>query len=97
MNFGYSEPFSFKIVRSEVKSAPQPKPNAAAKPIVAAIRDGVAEITLNDGRVVRATLHVTSVEPNPGKPGTIDVSYHVVTEVISTPGPLMMDAHETLQ
>jgi hypothetical protein len=91
MNFGYSQPFSFKVVRSEAKSAQQPKS------IVASVRDGVTEITLNDGRVVRATLHVKSVEQNPRKPGTVDVSYNVVTEVLSPTGPLMMDAHETLQ
>ncbi len=91
MNFGYSQPFSFKVVQSEAKSLQQPKS------IVADIRDGVTEITLNDGRVVRATLHVKSVAPNPGKPGMVDVSYDVITEVFPAPSPLMMDPHETLQ
>lgn len=63
---------------------------------VAEIRNGVAEITLNDGLIIHATLHVTSVEPNSGKPGAVDVSYHVVTEVVAAPDPLM-DPHETLQ
>ena len=90
MHFGYTQPFSFKIERQQVKFTP-------AQPIVAAIRDGVAEITLNDGRVVRATLHVKSVEANAKKPGVVDVSYNVVTEVVPAPGPLTMDAHETLQ
>jgi hypothetical protein len=63
---------------------------------VAEIRNGVAEITLNDGLIIHATLHVTSVEPNSRKPGAVDVSYHVVTEVVAAPDPLM-DPHETLQ
>ena len=91
MHFGYAQPFSFKVERSE------PKKSAQVKPVAASVRPGVTEITLEDGKVVRATLHVTSVESNPKKPGTIDVSYHVITEVIAAPDPLTMDAHETLQ
>jgi hypothetical protein len=52
MAFGYIRPFSFKIGAQQ----------AAVQ--VAAVRHGVTEITLSDGRLVRATLHVRDVKPN---------------------------------
>ena len=84
MTFGYTQPFSFQI-------------GARAEPTVSRIRHGVTEITLSDGRSVRATLHVRSVTADPKKPGKIDVSYNVVTEVINTPGVPILDVHETVQ
>jgi hypothetical protein len=57
----------------------------------------VTEITLSDGRLVRATLHVKAVKADPKKPGTINVSYSVVAEVMNTPEVPIMDVHETVQ
>jgi len=84
MRFGYARPFSFQI-------GAQP----AIK--VAGVRHGVTEITLSDGRLVRATLHVKDVRPNPQKPGSVDISYHVVTEMMTAPDAPIMDVHETIQ
>jgi hypothetical protein len=84
MNFGYAQPFSFKLgVQPELK--------------VAGIRHGVTEITLSDGRLVRATLHIKAVKPNPKTPGAIDISYNVVTEVVAVPNAPILDVHETIQ
>jgi len=49
MTFGYTHPFSFQI-------------GAPPAPTVSSIRHGVTEITLSDGRLVRATLHVKAVK-----------------------------------
>jgi hypothetical protein len=84
MTFGYAQPFSFQI-------GPRPGPT------VSRIRHGVTEITLSDGRSVRATLHVRSVTADSKKPGKIDVSYNIVTEVINTPDVPILDVHETIQ
>lgn len=84
MHLGYIRPFSFKIGRR-------------SEPKVSSVRHGVTEIILSDGRLVRATLHVKSVKADPGKPGAIDVSYHVVTEVMATPEMPISDVHETIQ
>jgi hypothetical protein len=84
MNFGYAQPFSFKLgARPELK--------------VAGIRHGVTEITLSDGRLGRATLHIKAVKPNPKTPGALDISYNVVTEVMATPAMPILDVHETIQ
>jgi len=53
MTFGYVQPFSFTI-------APTPAVG------VASVRHGVTEITLSDGRLVRATLHVKERRPPAG-------------------------------
>jgi hypothetical protein len=84
MHLGYVRPFSFRI-----GSRPETK--------VSSVRHGVTEITLSDGRLVRATLHVKSVKADPRKPGAIDVSYNVITEVMATPGMPICDIHETIQ
>ena len=82
--FGYAQPFSFQIgLPPAVK--------------VAGVRHGVTEITLSDGRLVRATLHVRDVKPSPQKPGSVDISYNVVTEVMAVPDVPIMDVHETVQ
>jgi hypothetical protein len=57
----------------------------------------VTEITLSDGRSVRATLHVRSVTADPGMPGKVNVSYNVIAEVINTPDVPVLDVHETVQ
>ena len=84
MTFGYAQPFSFQI-------GPRPAPT------VASVRHGVTEITLSDGRLVRATLHVDSVKADPKKPGTLDVSYKVIAEVMPVPETPIRDVHETVQ
>jgi hypothetical protein len=84
MTFGYVQPFSFKI------GAP-PALN------VASVRHGVTEISLSDGRLVRATLHVKEVKLSAQKPGSVDISYNVVAEVMTTPSVPILDVHETVQ
>jgi hypothetical protein len=84
MNFGYTQPFLFKF---EARSGPK----------VAGIRHGVTEITLSDGRLVRATLHVKAVTPNRKNPAALDISYNVITEVMAMPSAPILDVHETIQ
>jgi hypothetical protein len=84
MHLGYIQPFSFQL---------NPRPETR----VSSVRHGVTEITLSDGRLVRATLHVKSVKCDPNKPGTIDLSYHVVAEVMARPDSPILDIHETVQ
>jgi hypothetical protein len=85
MAFGYIQPFSFKIGAQQ------------AALHVAAVRHGVTEITLSDGRLVRATLHVRDVKTNPKRPGTVDISYNIVAEVMAIPSVPIHDVHETVQ
>ena len=81
--FGYAQSFSFQIgVPPAVK--------------VAGVRHGVTEITLSDGRLVRAT-HVKDVKPSLQKPGSVDISYNVITEVMAAPSVPILDVHETVQ
>jgi hypothetical protein len=61
---------------------------------VTGVRHGVTEITLSNGRVVRATLHVRDVKL---KSGSVDIAYNVIAEVINTPDVPIMDVHETVQ
>jgi hypothetical protein len=84
MNFGYAQPFSFKL-------------GARPEPTIAGVRHGVTEITLSDGRLIRATLHVKAVKPNPKQPGALDISYNVITEVMVKPDTPILDVHETVQ
>jgi hypothetical protein len=84
MTFGYVQPFSFTIA-----------PTPAVR--VASVRHGVTEITLSDGRLVRATLHVKDVKINAQKPGYVDVSYNVVAEVMAIPSVPILQVHETVQ
>lgn len=64
---------------------------------IAGVRHGVTEITLSDGRLIRATLHVRNVKPSSQTPGSVDISYNVVTEVMAVPDVPIMDVHETVQ
>ncbi len=64
---------------------------------IAGVRHGVTEITLSDGRLVRATLHVRNIKPNAQKRGSVDISYQVVTEIMPVPDAPIMDVHETIQ
>jgi hypothetical protein len=84
MTFGYVRPFSFTI-------APPPAIR------VASVRHGVTEISLSDGRLVRATLHVKDVKINAQKPANVDISYNVVAEVMANPSVPILDVHETIQ
>jgi hypothetical protein len=84
MTFGYAQPFSFKI------GAPPP-------PTVSSVRHGVTEITLSDGRLVRATLHIKSVKIDPRKPGAVGVSYDVIAEMMPVPSAPICEVHETIQ
>ena len=84
MRFGYTQPFSFQIGAPQVFK-------------IAGVCHGVTEITLSDGRLVRATLHVRNVKPSSQKPGSVDISYNVVTEVMAVPDVPIMDVHETVQ
>ena len=81
MKFGYAQPFSFRI-------------GYRPEPVVSRIRHGV---TLSDGRLVRATLHVNAVKTDPHKPGSIDVSYNIVAEIMNAPDVPILDVHETIQ
>jgi hypothetical protein len=85
--FGYAQPFSFQV------GMPSPPPSIK----VTGVRHGVTEITLSDGRVVRATLHVRDVKRSRQKSGSVDITYNVVTEVVNTPDVPIMDVHETVQ
>jgi hypothetical protein len=84
MHLGYVRPFSFQIGRR-----PETK--------VSSVRHGVTEITLSDGRLVRATSHVKSVKVDPKKLGGIDVLYNVILEIMATPATPICDVHETIQ
>jgi hypothetical protein len=88
--FGYVQPFSFKV------GTPSPPPQSPSVSVTG-VRHGVTEITLSDGRVVRATLHVREVKPSRQKSGHVDVTFNVITEVVKTPDVPIMDMHETLQ
>ena len=84
MTFRYAQPFSFQI-------GGQPAPT------VVKVRHGVTEITLSDGRLLRATLHVKAVRTDPRKPGVVDVSYDVIAEIMPQPSVPICDVHETIQ
>ena len=84
MTFGYIQPFSFQI-------------GALRAVRIVGVRHGVTAITLGDGRLVRATLHVRNIKPSSQKPGSVDISYNVITEVMAVPDVPIMDVHETVQ
>jgi hypothetical protein len=97
MTFGYAQPFTFKIGGKLGKTGGNPGKTCGNPVEVAAVRNGVTEITLNDGRLVRATLQIKAISPSRQKPGSLDISYSVVTEVVKTPQAAVHLAHETLQ
>ena len=84
MQFGYLKPFSFQI-----GARPEPK--------ITSVRHGVTEITLNDGRLVRATLHIGSLKADPNKPSDVKISCSVVAEIMPAPESLIHDVHKTIQ
>jgi hypothetical protein len=83
MTFGYAQPFSFKLGGTPAK--------------VTAVRRGVTEILLSDGRLVRASLQIKAVSPNQQNPGSVDISYSVVTQIVERPDVSVHAVHETLQ
>jgi hypothetical protein len=83
MTFGYVQPFTFKLGGAPAK--------------VTAVREGVTEISLSDGRLVRASLQIKGIRPSRQKPGSFDISYSVVTEIVKSPDVLVHAAHETMQ
>ena len=87
MPFGYLQPFLFQI-------GPRP---IQTQPTVTGIRHGVTEITLSDGRLVRASLHVRTVKTDLNKPGSVEISCNVVAEIMPTPELPIRDMHETIQ
>lgn len=89
MQLGYLKPFSFRI-------EPRTEPKVSG-PTVTGVRHGITEIRLSDGRLIRATLHVTSVKTDPAKSGNVEVAYNVVAEMIAEPASLVHDVHETVQ
>ena len=83
MTFGYAQPFTFKLGGTPAR--------------VTAVRQGVTEIILSDGRLVRASLQIKGVGPSRQKPGSLDISYSVVTEIVKQPDVPVHAVHETLQ
>jgi hypothetical protein len=83
MTFGYAQPFTFKLGGTPAR--------------VTAVRQGVTEIILSDGRLVRASLQIKGVSPSRQKPGSLDISYKVVTEIVKQPDVPVHAVHETLQ
>ena len=84
MIFGYAKPFAFQL-----GSTPTVK--------ITAIQHGVTEILLSNGKLVRATLRITGIGSNPEKPGSLDISYAIATEIVNAPEIPIHPAHATLQ
>ena len=91
MTFSYAQPFTFTLRPAPIRleSAPAMK--------VAAVQHGVTEIILTDGRVIRASLHVKGISASRQKPGSLDISYSVVAEIIERPDLPVHAVHETMQ
>jgi len=83
MTFGYAQPFSFKLGGTPAK--------------VSVVRQGATEIVLSDGRLVRASLEIKGINPSRQKPGSLDISYSVVTEIVRCPDVPVHAVHQTLQ
>ena len=80
--------FGLRVKASLTTTVPASKGPATA---------GVTEITLSDGRLVRATLHVKGVKIDPNKPGSVDVAYNIVAEIVNRPDVPIHAVHETIQ
>jgi hypothetical protein len=83
MTFGYAQPFTFKLGGTPAK--------------VTAVRQGVTEIILSDGRLVRASLQIKGISPSRQKPGSLEISYSIVTEIVKCPDVPVHAVHQTLQ
>jgi hypothetical protein len=97
MTFGYAQPFTFKIGGKLGKTGGNPGKTCGNPVEVAAVRNGVTEVTLSDGRQVRASLQIKAISPSLQKPGSLDISYSVVTEIVKASEPPVHPVHETLQ
>jgi hypothetical protein len=97
MTFGYAQPFTFKIGGNLGKTAGNPGKTCRNPVEVAAVRNGVTEVTLSDGRLVRASLQIKAICPSRQKPGSLDISYSVLTEIVKTPQVPIHPVHETMQ
>jgi hypothetical protein len=97
MTFGYAQPFTFKIGGNWAKIGGNSAKISGNPVKVAAVRQGVTELVLSDGRLVRASLQIKGLTPSRQKPGSFDISYSVVTEIIKAPDVPVHPAHETLQ
>ena len=91
MTFSYAQPFTFTLRPAPIRLEPAP----AMK--VAAVQPGVTEIILTDGRLIRASLHIKGICASRQKPGSLDISYNVVTEIIDKPDLPVHAVHETIQ
>ena len=91
MTFGYAQPFTFKLGGKPAHS------NSGEPAKVTAVRQGVTELVLSDGRLVRASLQIKDIRPSRQKPGSLDISYNIVTEIVQRPDAPVHAAHETLQ
>jgi hypothetical protein len=97
MTFGYAQPFTFKV-GGNWASIGGNSAKISGNPVkVAAVRNGVTEVILSDGRLVRASLQINGIAPSRQKPGSFDISYSVVTEIIKAPDVPVHPVHETLQ
>ena len=66
--------------------------------MIESVRNGVAEITLSDGRVVRAALRPKGLKSEPKDPSRITMDYEIVAEVVKAPEVAVLHAqHQTLQ
>ena len=83
MTFGYAQPFTFKLGGTPAR--------------ITGVRQGATEIILSDGRLVRASLQIKGISPSRQKPGSFDIAYSVVTEIVKTPNVPVHAVHETLQ
>lgn len=83
MRFGYMRPFLFRLSRPRVFN-------------IKAIKFGVTEITLTDGRVIHATLKIKNIKQNAQNPNDIDFDYEVFAE-LTKPLPPLAPEHETVQ
>jgi hypothetical protein len=108
MTFGYIQPFSFQIGgksepqiqsknQSKNQSQSQPPTQATRQSKLAGVRPGVTEVTLDDGRIVRATLHVKAVTRDPKNPVKLNIAYNIVAEIVAKPEMPILEAHETVQ
>jgi len=91
MTFGYAQPFTFKLGGKPAHS------NSGEPAKVTAVRQGVTELVLSDGRLVRAALQIKDIRPSRQKPGALDISYNIVTEIVQCPDVPVHAPHETLQ
>ncbi len=66
-----------------------------ARPLIAKVKHGVTEISLSDGRIMRLTLHVESVEQ--GEDNQLEVSYQVISEIMREPELPILDICERIQ